>query len=31
MTFDIADGFGMDTRLLEGAADQIRLGVRIRS
>src|SRR5262245_36494008 len=30
MTFDIADGFGMDTRLLEGAADQIRLGVRIR-
>src|SRR5262249_52150608 len=30
MAFDIADGFRMDMRILKGAADQIRLGVRIR-
>src|SRR5262249_28912597 len=30
MPFDITDGFRMDMRLLEGAADQIRLRVRIR-
>src|SRR6266508_2467821 len=29
MTFDTADGFRMDLRLLDGAADQIRLRVRI--
>src|SRR6266511_1205873 len=30
MPFDITDNFRMNPRLLEGAADQIRLGVRIR-